>query len=201
MDKEQLIAHLKQQGYSNEITNAFANVERKEFALEHLLAYAYEDIALPIEEGATLSQPSTIAFMLKLLDLKPGQKILEIGSGSGYALALMSEISKGAKIYGLELIKKLAVKSKRILKDKQNITIINKNGFHGLSKFAPYDRILVSASADAIPFHLLTQLNDPGILVLPVKQSIFCIKKENNNIIEKEYPGFAFVPLVKGDEK
>lgn len=201
MDKEELLNHLRKQGCAENIVSAFANVSRENFAPPHLRGYAYEDLPLTIENGATISQPSTIAFMLKLLDLKQGQKILEIGSGSGYSLALISHIIKEGKIYGIELIKRLAVKSKSLLKEDSNISIFNKNGFNGLKEHAPYDRILISASADTIPSHLIHQLKDSGILVAPVNQSIFFIKKENGEIIEKEYPGFAFVPLIKGNEK
>jgi protein-L-isoaspartate(D-aspartate) O-methyltransferase len=200
MNKEELLHHLRKQGYSESIINAFANVKRENFAPNHLASYAYEDMPLPIETGATISQPSTIAFMLKLLDLKQGQKILEIGSGSGYSLALISHIIKEGKIYGLELIKRLAIKSKILLQNDTNIKIFNKNGFKGLKEYSPYHRIIISASAESIPSHLIHQLDDNGILVAPVNQSIFCIKKENGKIIEKEYPGFAFVPLIKGEE-
>ena len=200
MQKNELLDKLKNQGYSEKIVSAFENVKREQFVPEHILHYAYEDIALPLENGSTLSQPSTVAFMLKLLDLKQGQKILEIGSGSGYTLAILSQIIKQGKIFGIELNSKLAINSKKTLQNDSNIEIFNRNGFNGLKEDAPFDKIILSAAAKSIPSHLIHQLNDPGTLVAPVNQSIFFIKKENGKIIEKEFPGFAFVPLIK-DEK
>lgn len=197
MNKEELLEHLRRQGFNDKIVSAFAKVKREIFVPEHLIHYAYEDIALPTQDGSTISQPSTIALILNLLSLKQGQKILEIGSGSGYALALISEIIKDGEIYGVELNKSLAIKSKKIFENDSNIKIFNTNGFNGLKKFAPYDRILLSAAGDSIPSHLIHQLKEDGIIVAPVKQSIFFIKKENGKITEKEYPGFAFVPLIK----
>lgn len=196
MDKEELIKSLRQKGFPEGILAAFAKVKRESFVPENLKAYSYEDIPLPIGHNQTISQPFTIAFMLNLLELKQGQRILEIGAGSGYVLALISEIVKDGKIYGVELIKELAIKSKKLLASDSNIVIINKSGFNGLKEFAPFDRILISAAAKEVPRHLLEQLKDPGILVTPVKQSILQLKKENNKIIEKEFPGFVFVPLI-----
>jgi len=199
MNKAGLIEHLKKQGYSDKIAGAFEAVRREDYVPEHLNGYAYEDMALPTHDTSTLSQPSTIAFMLKLLDLKQGQEILEIGSGSGYVLALISNIIKDGKIYGIELTTQLAVKSKKMLISDSNVEIFNRNGFQGLKDFAPYDGILVSAAANTIPSHLIHQLKLGGVLVAPVKQSIFVIKKGEHGIEEKEYPGFAFVPLL-GEE-
>ncbi len=203
MNKTQLITGLKNYGFSEEILRAFEKVPRENFVPESLKEYAYYDDALPLEEGATISQPYTIAFMLNLLELKKEskegekQRILEIGSGSGYVLALLSEITKG-EIYGLEIIESLAEKSKKILKKYKNITVYNKDGSKGLPEKAPLDRILISAAADEIPKHLFFQLEDKGILVAPVGNSIFQIKKEKGKIRIKEFPGFVFVPLRDG---
>lgn len=197
MQKDELLESLRKKGYSEKTISAFGNVKREDFVPQHLIGYAYEDIALPVMEGSTLSQPSTIAFMLDLLDIKEDSKILEIGSGSGYALALLAEIAKKGKIYGVEILKELAVRAKEYLKDKTNVEIIIRNGSQGLPEFAPYDRILVSASCKDIPRNLISQLTENGILVAAVKNSIFQIKKVNGETIEKEFPGFAFVPLVE----
>ena len=201
MEKEKLSDSLRRKGFSDAVVNAIAKVKREDFVPERLAAYAYEDIALPTEDGSTISQPSTIAFMLDKLELKQGQKVLEIGSGSGYVLALISEIIKDGKIYGIERLMSLAVSSKKILARDSNIEIIHRNGFSGLPEKGPFERILISASADKIPRHLYPQLKDPGIMVAAVKQSIFKIKKENGEVTEKEFPGFAFVPLIKDSEK
>ena len=201
MDKQQLLESLKSEGFPNEIVTAFAKVKREDFIPEQYQYLAYEDMALPLENGATISQPYTIAFMLNLLELQPNknQKILEIGSGSGYVLALISEIIKKGKIYGIEIISSLANKSKKLLKRDKKITILNKDGSNGLPEKAPFDRILISASANEIPSHLYQQLKNNGILVAPVRDSIFQIRKKNKKIEIKEFPGFVFVPLVRNN--
>jgi len=196
MNKDELLESLRKRGYSENIISAFQNVKREDFVPQHLIGYAYEDMALPVMEGSTLSQPSTIAFMLDLLNPGENHKILEIGSGSGYALALLAEIAKKGKVYGVEIIQQLGINAKEYLKNKTNVEIFIRNGSHGLPEFAPYDRILVSASCPEIPRNLLSQLSENGILVAAVKNSIFQIKKVNGETIEKEFPGFAFVPLV-----
>jgi len=197
VNKEELLELLKKKGSSDSIINAFREVKREDFVPEHLIGYAYEDIALPVMEGSTLSQPSTVAFMLNLLDAKNNQKILEIGSGSGYALALLASINPNGKIYGMEILKELAVSSKNYLGDRKNVEIIMRDGSKGLEEFAPYDRILISAACPEVPRHLLPQLKEDGILVAAVNQSIFQIKKEKGETTEQEFPGFAFVPLKK----
>ena len=197
MDKQSFLESLKSHGFSKEIIESLSKVKRINFIPKNLKHLAYEDIALPLEEGATISQPYTIAFMLDLLELKKCQNILEIGSGSGYVLALISEIIKEGKIYGIEIIKSLAEKSQRLLFKDKKITIINRNGSNGLPEKSPFDRILISASANEIPSNLYPQLKSGGILVTPVRDSIFQIKKQNNKIKIKEFSGFVFVPLVK----
>lgn len=196
MNKDELIASLRKKGFSESIVKAFEKVKREDFVPEHLIGYAYEDMALPVMDGSTLSQPSTVAFMLDLLDVKEGQKIVEIGSGSGYVLALLAEMNQSGKIYGVEILKDLAVKSMKYLESRKNVEVVIRNGSQGLPELAPYDRIIISASCPEVPRHLLSQLNDNGVLVAAVKQSIFQIKKSPEGIIEKEYPGFVFVPLV-----
>jgi len=207
MNKVQLIEELEKDGFSKEILDAFRKVKREDFVPENLKEYAYENEPLSIGFGATISQPYTIAFMLNLLELdnlkkynlKEKPKILEVGSGSGYVLALISEILKDSEIYGVERIKILVERSKKNLKNYKNIKIFYGDGTKGLKEKSPFDRILVSASYDRIPKILLEQLKKNGILVMPVKNSIFQIKK-NKKIEKKEYPGFVFVPLIKGTE-
>ena len=202
MNKEELINSLKGQGFSPLVINAFYHVEREKFVPENLQGYAYEDIPLPIETGATISQPSTVAFMLDILEIKSDSKILEIGSGSGYALALISFLTNN-DIYGVEINQRLAVKSKNILENEKRIHVINKSGVNGLPEHATYDRILVSAAFLSINKvrNLLSQLKDNGILVAPVGNTIYKRKKENGKITEKEFPGFVFVPMQDEDNK
>jgi len=222
MNKQELLEVLKTYGFSKKVLLAFKKVRREDFISKDLQKYAYINEPLPIGKGATISQPYTIAFMLELLELenlvinmnneqkksskmKNSEdykklkdinkiKILEIGSGSGYVIALINEICN-CKIYGIEIIKELVDKSKKILNGK-NIKIICGNGFFGLKKYSRFDRILISAASDEIPSHLYDQLSDEGILVCPVKNSIFQITKKNDKDYKiKEFPGFVFVPL------
>ena len=197
-EREKLLESLKEQGLSAEILQAFATVKREDFIPEAFSAYAYDDIALPLEDGTTLSQPSTIAFMLNLVEIKENMKILEIGSGSGYVLALIKELTRSGEIYGLEINSSMAIKSTKILESNKNIKIINRSGIHGMPDKAPFDRILISASCPdrRIPYNLIEQLSQEGILISAVKQSIIRIKKHDNKIDEEEFPGFAFVPFV-----
>lgn len=195
--KEELINSLKKEKFQSNIIRAFEKVSRENFIPEESKNLSYEDIPLPIGFGATISQPYTIAFMLEHLNIKDRQKILEVGSGSGYVLALLSELSPSGKIFGIERIKELAESSEEILKSRKNIKVIRGDGSKGLEKGKPFDRILVSASADKIPEELVRQLKTNGILVIPVKDSILKIIKGKKENEIKEYPGFRFVPLVE----
>lgn len=197
MNKKQLINSLKKQGFSENILNAFEKVKREDFVSKEFISSVYEDIPLPIGNGQTISQPYTIAFMLTLLELYDNQTILEVGSGSGYVLALINELSKNAKIYGIERIKELVENSKKALKNKKNIEIFNADGTKGLKEKDAFDRILVSASSKEIPQKLLEQLKYNGILVCVVKNSIVVVKKTYKENKIMEYPGFVFVPLVE----
>jgi protein-L-isoaspartate(D-aspartate) O-methyltransferase len=199
MNKAMLLASLKVKGIPEDIIKAIEKVKRENFVQEKYIGYAYEDLPIPTEEGSSLSQPSAVAFMLSLLEPKQNQKIIEIGSGSGYVLALMSEIIKNGKIFGLEISRNLAIKSKRLLERNTNIEILNRSGTFGFPEQAPFDRILVSASCrdEYIPTRLLDQLTSDGILVCPVRQSIFRYKKEQGKITKEEFPGFVFVNLVE----
>lgn len=202
MNKSQLIESLRQKGFSEKIIEAFSRVKRENFIPENLKHAAYEDNALPIGKGQTISQPYTIAMMLSFLELKKGQKILEIGSGCGYVLALLSEITgKNGEIFGMEIIKELAEKSRINLKDYKNIEIYNRNGNLGLKEKAPFDRILISAGAEKISNFLISQLKEKGILIAPLgtryEQSIAVYQKIRGKLkMKKEIPGFIFVPLV-----
>lgn len=199
MNKTQLIESLKKQGFPQHILRAFEKVKREDFVPEQYKEYTYDDGPLPIGHGQTISQPYTISFMLNLLELTPNskQKILEIGSGSGYVLALINNITN-SKVYGVEIIKELAEKSKQTLKKYKNITVISKSGKNGLPKYTPYDRILISAACPDLETvkNLTKQLKENGIIVASVKWSVFKIKKQKGKITTQEYPGFVFVPLV-----
>jgi len=203
MEKENLISSLRQRGFSQKIINAFKQVPREKFVPEKLKPRAYEDTALPIGQAQTISQPYTIAMMLTMLDLRNGQKVLEIGSGCGYVLALLSKIvSETGEVFGIEIIKELSTRSRYNLRDYKNIKVYNKNGADGLDEHALFDRILISAGVEEkIPDKILHQLKDKGILVAPIgpryQQSLVAIQRDKDNfIIKKEIPGFVFVRFV-----
>ena len=197
--KSELLTYLEKQGFSNKIIKAFSKVKREKFIPKNQKQYAYENRPLPLGySGATISQPYVIAFMLKLLELTDNQKILEIGSGSGYVLALINKISKKSRIYGVERIEELVEKSSKVLKNKRNITVICGDGSKGLKKYAPYDRILISARAEKIPTYLSSQLKYNGIIVCPVIGPIVQIKRKGLKLKTKAFGDFIFVPLIEG---
>ena len=203
MDSKQLLLQsLKQKKFSKEILQAFSEVERKDFIPKDLRERAYEDIALPIGKNQTISQPYTISVMLSLAELKKGEKILEIGSGCGYVLALLSRIvGPEGRVFGVEIIKELFELSKENLREYNNVEVYNKNGFFGLKEKAGFDKFLISAAIDKIPKLLVEQLKNNGIIVSTIGdrygQSIISFKKTKNELkIKKQIPGFIFVPFV-----
>lgn len=206
MIKKELIDNLKFKGFEESIINAFSKVKRENFIPSKLRKYAYNDEALPIGEGQTISQPYTIATMLSMLDLKEGQKVLEIGSGSGYVLALVSEIvGKKGKVFGVEKNRELARKSKSNLKSyTKNIKVYFKNGYNGLKEHASYDRIIISAACNEIPKPLIKQLKKDSIVLAPIgnkfQQSLTTYKKIDNQLVfQDEISGFQFVPFLEKD--
>jgi len=198
--KELLIKSWK--NFDKSLIDAFLKIPRENFVLEGYSNQAYADYALPILGGQTISQPTTIMLMMHYLELKKGQKVLEIGSGSGYQTALLSKIvgSKG-KIYSVEIIDELVKFARKNIKklNIKNVEIVKGDGSLGLKDYAPYDRILVTAGCPSIPKTLIEQLKENGILIAPVG-SLYCqsmIKLKKNKKITKENLGeFRFVPLV-----
>lgn len=201
----ELVTHLKNRGVlkSQNIIDSFLKVDRCDFVTSSYKNRCYEDYALPIGYDQTISQPTTVAIMLELLEPAPNQKILDIGSGSGWTAALLGAIvgEKGA-VFGLERISELVeFGNENIGKYEFNTQILGAGDELGYKKEAPYDRILVSAAAKSLPDKLVEQLAEDGILVVPVRNSIYKITK---NLVDskKEYEkeelhGFAFVPLVE----
>lgn len=203
MSKKYLIQSLKEKGFPKKILNAFEKVSREEFISTVLKDSAYEDTALPIGQGQTISQPYTIAVMLDLLNLKSGQKVLELGSGSGYVLALLSNIVGGeGKVFGVEIVKELAENSEARLSETENIKIYNKHGNEGLPEEAPFDRILISAAIEKVPNTILSQLKPNGLLVAPVgiygaDQTLTAIQRKGSKFVKKEKRhGFVFVRFI-----
>ncbi|MCK4729972.1 MAG: protein-L-isoaspartate O-methyltransferase [Candidatus Aenigmarchaeota archaeon] len=188
-----------------EIIFAFRKIKRIDFLPEELKQFAELNGPLPIGYEQTISQPLTVAIMLELLQPKKGDKILDIGSGSGWTTSLLSKIvGKSGKVYGIELIRKLKEFGEKNTEkynfvEKGIAKFICVDGSKGLPEKAPFDKILVSASADKIPSKLREQLKIEGRLVIPIKNSIFLIIRKSNRFEEEEFFGFSFVPLIKRD--
>ena len=181
------------------IVDAFYKVDRGDFIAIQYKDEAYLDHALPIGYGQTISQPTVVAFMLELLAPSPGEKILDIGAGSGWTTALIAEcIGLKGQVYGVELIPELVAFAQQNLKKYgfTNAKILQAEaGVIGLSSVAPFDKILVSAAAESLPQGLLAQFTKR--LVIPIKDSIWVIDKGRDGMIKQdEYIGFSFVPLI-----
>lgn len=198
----QLINHLIDSGVlrSLSLINAFQTCDRILFVPENLRPYAYDDRPLPIGEGQTISQPYTVAVMLELLHPRVGNKILDIGSGSGWTTALLaSAVGNDGFVTGMERVAELVEYGReRLIKAKITNASITQADPSALGKpGTQYDRILVSASASDMPKELIEQLKAGGILVIPIGNSIWRITKEEDGRISfYELPGFVFVPLI-----
>jgi len=185
------------------IVNAFASIDRKDFVLDQYKQSAYEDIPLPIGYGQTISQPYTVAFMLELLKPRNGQKILDIGSGSGWQTALLARIvGEKGKVFAFEIIPELKEFGEKNI-NKYNfikkgiVKFFAKTAENGFPEEAPFDGIIAAASTQKIPTVWKKQLSTGGRIVAPVENSILLIEKINKDTFkETEFPGFAFVPFV-----
>ena len=200
MDKKRLIEKLREKGIKKEILEAIEKIDRGDFVLEKNLDEAYEDHPLSIGYGQTISQPYTVAFMLQELELKKGDKVLEIGTGSGWNAALISDIIGGeGKVYTVEIVDELAEKAKEKLKNYKNIIVFNGDASGGLVEYAPYDKIILTAAPLKIAEEFKEQLTDNGILLAPVgeyTQKLIKLIRNGNKFTEIERGDFIFVPLV-----
>jgi protein-L-isoaspartate(D-aspartate) O-methyltransferase len=185
------------------LIEAFKKNNRADFVPEEFKKETGFDMSLPIGFGQTNSQPYTVAFMLELLQPQPGEKIMDVGAGSGWTSALLAYcVGEGGRVFAVERIPELCEFGKKNV-SKYNFTnmgivkIVCGDGNLGLSEEAPFDKILVSASAKESPLALKEQLKVGGKMVLPIQNSIWLVtKKSKNNFEQKEFPGFAFVPLI-----
>lgn len=195
------------------IISAFKKIKRLDFIWPEEAGLAEVDAPISIGYGQTISQPATVAFMLEKLRPGKGEKILDVGAGSGWTTALLAQVVGDAgKIYGLERIRELAdfavgnLGKYNFIK-KGIVQIFCTDGYKGLPEFAPFDRILVSAAAEELPAELLQQLKVGGRLVLPIgqagrTQAVAVIEKQADGKFKKiEYPGFIFVPLIKDNKQ
>ncbi|KKR31238.1 MAG: Protein-L-isoaspartate O-methyltransferase [Candidatus Falkowbacteria bacterium GW2011_GWF2_39_8] len=193
---------------TQEIIAAFKKIKRSDFLPRGLNGQAELDMPISIGFGQTISQPSTVAFMLELLQPHSGDKIMDVGSGSGWTLALLAQIIASGKVYGIEIKQELAsFAENNVLKynfiSKGTVKVFCQDGWQGLPDLAPFDKIIVAAAASEIPQALLKQLRIGGRLVLPVGdvgmiQDLLVIEKTAEDQFSKKiYSGFVFVPLVK----
>lgn len=199
---KEMVEDLKKQGVlkTSEIIDAFLKIDRKKFLKPEQYGHAYDDSPLPTLSGQTISQPYTVAFMLELLKPKKGQNVLDVGSGSGWTTALLSELvgNKG-EVTGTEIVPSLVELGRenigkfKHLNAKIEQAVRNELGKKG----EMFDRILVSASALEMPDELVNQLKPGGVMVIPVGENIVMLEKTSDEKINtKEYPGFVFVPLI-----
>ncbi len=179
---------------------AFSKVERHRFIPEKNRNSAYADHPVPIGEGQTISQPYIVALMTESLELKGAERILEIGTGSGYQAAILAELTK--EVYSIERFESLAQQARLTLKELgyPNIQIRVADGTLGWEEEAPFDRIIVTAASTEIPRLLLDQLKEEGMLIMPVgetfSQTLTIVKKKDGELIYRTVCGCVFVPLV-----
>jgi len=202
-----LVDLLKKQGRirTKKVENAFLETKRELFVPEHMKKHAYVDTPLEIGQGQTISAPHMVAIMCEELDIKPGQKILEIGAGSGYHAAIISRlIGEKGYLYTVERIPFLAEKAQKNLKkaDVKNVTVIQADGSLGYPDHSPYDRIYVTCASPKIPEPLTKQLKDKGKMLIPVGRMISTltlVEKTGDSFTSIDLGGCSFVPLI-GEE-
>jgi len=204
--RKRLVEGLKIKGIKDEkVLNAISKVPRHLFMDSGFIQFAYKDQAFPIGAGQTISQPYTVAFQTCLLQLKPHDKVLEVGTGSGYQAAVLVEM--GANVFTIERQRELHLKVQQLLPELGYFPkFFYGDGYKGLPTYGPFDKIIVTAGAPVIPEDLLQQLVLGGRMVIPVgptdRQAMTVIIRVSENEFKKETHGtFVFVPMLKGTEK
>jgi protein-L-isoaspartate(D-aspartate) O-methyltransferase len=201
--RKKLVEGLRQKGITDEeVLRAIGTVPRHVFMDPAFLSHAYVDKAFPISSGQTISQPYTVAVQTSLLQVKKRDKVLEVGTGSGYQAAVLAEM--GVKVYTIERFRDLYIKSQRIINSLgYNIHFFYGDGYEGKMQYGPFDAILITAAAPEIPDALLQQLRTGGRLVVPVGkddvQVMTVIVRTGPDTFERSTHGnFVFVPMLKG---
>lgn len=206
--RKQLVQQIREKGiHDAKVLEAIGRVPRHLYFFDTaFVERAYEDTAFPIGEGQTISQPYTVAYQTQLLEVKPGDKILEVGTGSGYQASVLAEL--GTKVFTIERQRKLFDKAKTLLQNLNydSIKVFYGDGYEGLPMFAPFNKILITAATTEIPAKLLQQLRVGGSLVVPVGKNVQQMKRliklnEDNKMHEEVYDQFVFVPMLKGRVK
>ena len=196
---------IEKRGIKNQPTlDAMRKILRHKFVTTDMMERAYDDSPLPIGYGQTISQPYIVAYMTAVINPEPGQKVLEIGTGSGYQAAVLAEIVD--EVYTIEIITELYSSAKKRLDDLgyKNITCINADGYYGIKKAAPFDAIVVTAASEHIPPPLIEQLKDGGKMIIPVgspflNQTLILVEKNGEEITTTSLLPVRFVPFTRGN--
>jgi protein-L-isoaspartate(D-aspartate) O-methyltransferase len=208
--RDRLVERLRAGGIRNEaVLERIGQIPRHLFVDEALASRAYEDTALPLGHGQTISQPFVVALMTQsLIDARPGapklRKVLEIGTGCGYQTAVLAPFVQ--HVYSIERIRSLAARARRILREQgiSNVSVRHSDGMHGWPSQAPFDGMLVTAAPEDLPEALAAQLGDGGRMIIPVGnsagQSLLMIERRGAKLIRKEIHPVSFVPLRHGTE-
>lgn len=204
LTNRQMVEQLKAKGALKTlaIIDAFTAIDRADFITSKEKTLVYQDHPLPLGLGQTISQPSTVAFMLEQLQLQRGDKVLDVGAGSGWTTALLGKlVGKDGRVIGLEILPELAERAQANLAQYSLLQVEVRaiSGYEGLASEAPFNKILASAAANELPEALPAQLAPGGRLILPVKNSLVLVERSTKNkFSHREFPGFAFVPLLGG---
>jgi protein-L-isoaspartate(D-aspartate) O-methyltransferase len=200
--RKNLVDTIREKGIvSEDVLEAIGRIPRHLFLDSSFLEFAYQDKPFPIGSGQTISQPYTVAFQTELLEITPGDKVLEIGTGSGYQACVLEEL--GARVFSIERQKKLYLRTKAFLEGLgYKARLFYGDGYKGLPAFAPFDKILVTAGAPQLPEALTAQLKIGGMIVIPVGRGDIqlmyrYIKEADGHIREENHGTFRFVPLLK----
>lgn len=204
--RKKLVDLLKEKGITDErVLEAINTIPRHFFLDSAFDEKAYEDKAFPIAVGQTISQPYTVAYQTQLLEIKPFDKVLEIGTGSAYQASVLAEI--GAQVFTIERQKALFENNKRFtyLKKYPNIKFFYGDGFEGLPTFAPFDKVIITAAAPFIPEKLIAQMKTGGKMVIPVgegavQRMLRLTKLADGTYSEEIFANFSFVPMLEGKE-
>lgn len=202
--RRRLIQKLRDKNIEDErVLTVMGKIPRHIFFENAFVEHAYQDKAFPIGHGQTISQPYTVAFQSQLLNIKPGDKVLEIGTGSGYQAMVLHDL--GAKLYTIEYQKPLYERTRNLLPNLgYTINFFQGDGSKGIASHAPYDKIIVTAGAPSVPTALIEQLKVGGCLVIPVgdnktQQMLRLTKESDRKIVKEVFSNFSFVPL-KGEQ-
>ena len=202
--RKKMVELIREKGISDDnVLGAIMNVPRHYFLDSAFEKHAYEDRAFPIGEDQTISQPYTVAYQTQLLEVKPYEKVLEVGTGSAYQACVLAELK--AKVFSIERQKKLFDRNKqfKFLATYPGLRMFFGDGFEGLPTFAPFDKIIITAAAPFIPNKLIAQLKIGGNMVIPVNegdcQRMLRIKKmDDQSLVEEKFDEFSFVPMLEG---